>query len=91
MAPFGVSNGRVLIITPGLVTKDSIKKSIDILQDNFLTRFDVLFSAKDLPVLCEFTSDISDDNLKSCHIVYSNQLVIKVGNLQIPKQNIGII
>lgn len=31
IAPFGVSKGRVLIITPGTVTKDSISKSIEVL------------------------------------------------------------
>lgn len=34
IAPFGLSKGRVLIITPGLVTKQSIQKTQEILNDN---------------------------------------------------------
>ncbi|MDC5086217.1 helicase, partial [Acinetobacter baumannii] len=60
IAPFGICNGRVLIITPGLVTKDSISKTQESLRDNFWINFDIIFGVNNLPVVSEFTSDISD-------------------------------
>ncbi|MBS7837226.1 DEAD/DEAH box helicase [Wohlfahrtiimonas chitiniclastica] len=72
IAPFGVSKGRVLIITPGRVTKESIKKTQDPLYDNFWLNYDVIFDANNIPSISEFTSTISDDHLKNSNIVYSN-------------------
>ncbi|HBP4867525.1 TPA: helicase, partial [Pseudomonas aeruginosa] len=57
IVPFGLAKGRVLIITPGLVTKQSIRKTQDALEDNFWINFDVIFSGDDLPVLCEYQKD----------------------------------
>lgn len=72
IAPYGVSRKRVLIITPGLVTKDSIRKTQEVLENNFWINFDILFSSRDIPVVCEFTPDISFEHLEMSHIVYSN-------------------
>ncbi|WP_437331095.1 DEAD/DEAH box helicase [Sorangium sp. So ce381] len=72
IAPFGVSQGRVLIVTPGLVTKQSIRKTQESLQDNFWVNFDVIFDPDHLPIVNEYHSDISDAHLTSSHIVYSN-------------------
>ena len=72
IAPFDVSDGRVLIITPGLITKDSIKKTQDALQDNFWVNYDIIFSIDNLPVLVEYESDVSDAHLKQSHIIFSN-------------------
>ncbi|ANI30577.1 helicase [Yersinia entomophaga] len=72
IAPYGVSEKRVLIITPGLVTKDSIRKTQEVLEDNFWVNCDVMFSSKDIPIVNEYVSDISDEHLESSHIVYSN-------------------
>lgn len=72
IAPFDVSDGRVLIITPGLITKDSIKKTQDALQDNFWINHDIIFSIDNLPVLVEYESDVSDEHLKQSHIIFSN-------------------
>ena len=72
IAPFGLSNGRVLIITPGLVTKQSIRKSQEMLEDNFWVNFDVIFNPDDLPSLSEYHSTISDEHLQESHIIYSN-------------------
>lgn len=72
IAPFDVSDGRVLIITPGLITKDSIKKTQDALQDNFWVNHDIIFSIDNLPVLVEYGSDVSDEHLKQSHIIFSN-------------------
>ncbi|MCW7546772.1 DEAD/DEAH box helicase family protein [Photorhabdus sp. APURE] len=46
ITPYGVSNKRVLIITPGLVTKDSIRKTQEVLEDNFWVNCDVIFNSK---------------------------------------------
>ncbi|HBO3983110.1 helicase [Pseudomonas aeruginosa] len=72
IVPFGLAKGRVLIITPGLVTKQSIRKTQDALEDNFWINFDVIFSGDDLPVLCEYQKDTLLSSLASSHIVYSN-------------------
>ncbi|MGX9080661.1 DEAD/DEAH box helicase, partial [Klebsiella pneumoniae] len=72
IVPFGLAKGRVLIITPGLVTKQSIRRTQELLEDNFWINFDVIFSAEDLPVTCEFTSDTHQASLEQAHFVYSN-------------------
>lgn len=72
IVPFGLAKGRVLIITPGLVTKQSIRKTQEMLEDNFWINFDVIFSAEDLPITCEFNSDTHQSSLEQAHFVYSN-------------------
>ncbi|HDR1103172.1 DEAD/DEAH box helicase [Pasteurella multocida] len=72
IAPFDVSNGRVLIITPGLITKNSIKKTQEALQDNFWINYDIIFSIDNLPVLSEYESGISNEHLEQSHIIFSN-------------------
>ncbi len=72
IAPFGVANKRVLIITPGLVTKKSIQKTQEALYDNFWVDRDVIFDPSDIPNLSEYHSDISYEHLEQSHIVYSN-------------------
>ncbi|MCS6237111.1 DEAD/DEAH box helicase family protein [Shewanella baltica] len=80
IAPFSICNGRVLIITPGLVTKQSIRKTQELLEDNFWINYDVLFSAKDLPITCEYGADLSDEHLNQSQIVYSN--IQKLGSIR---------
>ncbi|WP_105664781.1 DEAD/DEAH box helicase [Cronobacter dublinensis] len=72
IAPFGVARKRVLIITPGLITKDSIRKTQEVLADNFWVNFDIVFSSKDIPIVNEYLSELSDEHLLSSNIVYSN-------------------
>jgi len=72
IVPFGLAKGRVLIITPGLVTKQSIRKTQELLEDNFWINFDVIFSADDLPVTCEYNSQTLMSSLEQSHFVYSN-------------------
>lgn len=36
IAPYGVANKRVLVITPGLVTKKSVVKTLHPLEENFV-------------------------------------------------------
>lgn len=42
------------------------------LEDNFWINFDVIFSAEDLPITCEFNSDTHQSSLEQAHFVYSN-------------------
>ncbi|EJD6662064.1 DEAD/DEAH box helicase family protein [Providencia sp. CRE-3FA-0001] len=72
IAPYGVAKKRVLIITPGLVTKDSIRKTQEVLDDNFWINFDVMFSSKDIPIVNEYTPNISEEHLYDSQIVYTN-------------------
>jgi len=72
IVPFGLAKGRVLIITPGLVTKQSIRKTQELLEDNFWINYDVIFSADDLPITCEYSSQTLLANLEQSHFVYSN-------------------
>lgn len=72
IAPYGVSNGRVLIITPGLVTKNSIKKTQEALEDNFWVNFDVLLNPDDLPTITEYNSSTLIKNLDNSNMVYTN-------------------
>jgi DNA repair protein RadD len=72
IAPFGVSNGRVLIITPGLVTKESIRKTQEVLEDNFWVNFDIIFDPSHIPVVTEYSSEVSVEHLKSSNFIYSN-------------------
>lgn len=72
IVPFGLAQGRVLIITPGLVTKQSIRKTQELLEDNFWINFDVIFSAEDLPITCEYNSQTLLTSLEQSHFVYSN-------------------
>jgi superfamily II DNA or RNA helicase len=72
IAPFGMCSGRVLIVTPGLVTKDSIRKTQEALYDNFWINFDVLFNHQDLPVTVEYSAGLLRQHLDDSNIVYSN-------------------
>lgn len=72
IAPYGVARKRVLIITPGLITKDSIRKTQEVLADNFWVNFDIIFSSKDIPVVNEYLAELSDEHLNSSNIIYSN-------------------
>ncbi|MBY8946315.1 DEAD/DEAH box helicase family protein [Pseudomonas sp. SH10-3B] len=72
IAPFGTSTGRVLIVTPGLVTKDSIRKTQEALYDNFWINYDILFSHKDLPITVEYSAGLLQQHLDDSNIVYSN-------------------
>ncbi|PPA93653.1 DEAD/DEAH box helicase [Brevibacillus laterosporus] len=72
IAPFGVCKSRVLIITPNTVTRQSIAKTMDMLEDNFWINTDVIFDIGDSPVLVPYDGDVLDSDLKNAHIVYSN-------------------
>lgn len=72
IAPFDVANGRVLIITPGLVTKESINKTQSALRDNFWLNYEIIFNLDHQPVVSEYEIDISQEHLDKSNIVISN-------------------
>jgi len=72
IVPYGLAKGRVLIVTPNLVTKQSIRKTQELLEDNFWINQDIIFSADDLPVICEYNSKTLSSSLELSHFVYSN-------------------
>ncbi|MBU9722158.1 MULTISPECIES: DEAD/DEAH box helicase [Bacillaceae] len=72
IAPYGVSMGRVLIITPNKVTRRSISKTMDALDDNFLVNTNVIFDIADSPVLLPYENDVLESELYSADIIYTN-------------------
>ncbi|MEK3913016.1 DEAD/DEAH box helicase [Paenibacillus sp. FSL H7-0331] len=72
IAPFGTCEGRVLIITPGHVTKKSIAKTMEALDENFWINTNVLFDIQDNPVLVSFENEVLDSELNSANIIYTN-------------------
>jgi DNA repair protein RadD len=72
IAPYGVSTGRVLIITPNKVTRRSISKTMDALEDNFLINSNVIFNIEDSPVIVPYDNEVLDSELTSADIVYTN-------------------
>lgn len=70
--PFGISNGRVLIITPGLITKQSVIKTLNPLEDNFWINYDIIFDPEDMPVVVEYEPDVLDDSLEKSNFVVAN-------------------
>lgn len=80
IAPYGVSNKRVLIITPGLVTKKSVVKTLHPLQDNFWLNQDVIFSPEDMPVVEEYEPDMLMSSLEKCNFVITNVHKLALSN-----------
>ncbi|MBE0339587.1 DEAD/DEAH box helicase [Paenibacillus sp. 23TSA30-6] len=72
IAPYGVSSKRVLVITPGLVTKKSVVKTLHPLEDNFWLNQDVIFSPEDMPVVEEYETDMLMSSLEKCNFVITN-------------------
>lgn len=72
ISPYDIADGRVLIITPGLVTNDAIKKSALVLQDNFWVNYDIIFNPKSIPVVTEYTSGTLYEHLYESNFVHCN-------------------
>lgn len=70
--PFGISNGRVLVITPGLITKQSVIKTLNPLEDNFWINYDIIFDPEDMPVVVEYDADVLDESLEKSNFVVAN-------------------
>jgi len=72
IAPYGVSNKRVLVITPGLVTKKSVAKTLHPMEDNFWIKYNVLFDPADMPIVEEYEPEMLDSSLEKCHFIITN-------------------
>ncbi|MEL5897984.1 DEAD/DEAH box helicase family protein [Clostridium sporogenes] len=72
IAPYGISKGRVLVITPGLVTKKSIIKTLHPMEENFWLNYDIIFDPEDMPVVEEYDSEMLQDSLEKCDFVITN-------------------
>lgn len=70
--PYGISEGRVLVITPGLITKKSIIDTLHPLEDNFWINYDIIFDPEDLPVVEEYESGMLNSSLEKCNFVVAN-------------------
>nr|WP_240464085.1 DEAD/DEAH box helicase family protein [Paenibacillus apiarius] len=73
IAPFGISFGRVLIITPQLVIKDAVLDSLDPEHpQNFWISRKIFTKFEDLPSVIEYDSKTSDWELQESNIVVLN-------------------
>jgi superfamily II DNA or RNA helicase len=73
LLPYGISNGRVLIIAPQTTVKDTVLDGIDTSKpSNFWMRRKVFEKVNDLPALVEYNSDISKEVLDAANIVILN-------------------
>ena len=70
--PFGISNGRVLVVTPGLITKQSVVKTLNPLEDNFWINYDIIFDPEDMPVVVEYDTNVLDESLEKSNFVVAN-------------------
>jgi superfamily II DNA or RNA helicase len=71
--PFGISFGRVLIVTPQLVIKDAVLDSLDPEHpQNFWLSRNVFNKYGDLPSVIEYESKTNDWELKEANIVVLN-------------------
>lgn len=70
--PYGISNGRVLIVTPGLITKQSVVKTLNPLEDNFWINYDIIFDPEDMPVVVEYDANVLDESLEKSNFVVAN-------------------
>ncbi|MFB0846556.1 DEAD/DEAH box helicase [Paenibacillus oleatilyticus] len=80
IAPYGVSQKRVLVITPGLVTKKSVVKTLHPLEDNFWLNQDIIFDPEDMPVVEEYDSDMLMSSLEKCNFVITNVHKLYLGS-----------
>jgi superfamily II DNA or RNA helicase len=71
--PFGISFGRVLIVTPQLVIKDAVLDSLDPEHPkNFWLTRNIFKKFNELPSVIEYDSKTSDWELKESNIVVLN-------------------
>jgi DNA repair protein RadD len=79
LAPYGVSNGRVLVVTPNLTIKSSLMKSLDpASRQNFLLQTGVIPDRSDLPSLTLLQR--GQVNFEDCY--RSHMLIANVQQMQ---------
>ncbi len=73
IAPFDISNGRVLIITPQTVIRDSVLGSLDPLYPKNFWLFSRVFdSYTELPTVIEYEKSLTDEVIQSAEIIILN-------------------
>ena len=72
IAPFGICKGRVLIVTPGLVTADSILKNQESLRDNFWINQGVILDLRHQPKMTPYREGLTLQDLELNHIIVAN-------------------
>lgn len=73
IAPYDISNGRVLIITPQTVIRDSVLGSLDPLYPKNFWLFTRVFDSYDeLPTVIEYEKSLTDEVIQSADIVILN-------------------
>ena len=73
LLPYGLANGRVLIITPQLVIKDHVADSLDPdFPGNFWLKYKVFESMDQLPALVEYDGTVSKEALYLANIIVVN-------------------
>lgn len=77
--PFGISEGRVLIITPGLVVRDTIIKHLDTATpDCFLYKYNIIPDLKFMPTVSVYQGDETPVEVLS----ESNVVLVNIQKLQ---------
>lgn len=73
IAPYYISNGKVLIIAPRVAIKDNLIKQLDpINPENFWIKRGVFRSPEFLPNVCEYNPKLSKDVLDNSNIIILN-------------------
>jgi len=73
LLPFGIANGRVLIITPNVTIRETITKEIDPLNhENFYLQRKVFQSPNQLPSLVQYKAKMRTSVLESANFVVLN-------------------
>lgn len=83
IAPYGISQGRVLIITPQLVIKDHVLDSLDpSAPENFWLKHNIFDNHEELPIVTEF-----DNTTHLSELEQSNIVILNVQKLQLKNRN----
>lgn len=79
IAPYRISEGKVLIIAPRLAIKDTLIKQLDPLDPgNFWTKRGVFSSPEFLPNVCEYSSNLGRDVLDNSNIIILNAQKLQI-------------
>jgi DNA repair protein RadD len=83
LIPYGVAERRVLVITPSLVIRDGIMKSLDSSNlINFWHQHDVIHSRRNLPEVVEYGPDLPIEILEKANFV-----VVNIHKTQLARMN----
>ncbi len=72
LTPFGVSRGRVLIITPNLTIRTTVQKELDVSKPDCFYRKRGVFQPTDGPFISELKTGANMHDCDNAHIVVAN-------------------